>query len=199
MKKGGVGGTVLALAGGALVVRGLSGYCPVNDALGRDSSRDNEPLELKTALTVQAARHDVYNFWRRLENLPRFMEHLTDVRSIDSERSHWSAEVPGVHTRLEWDAEIVADDDGWRVAWQSLPGGDIENAGDVVFRDAPGGRGTEVIVDIRYRPPAGAVGRTVARALGPVFRQLVTEDVRRFKQVMETGERHPPHSTRTNS
>ena len=184
-----LGGAALAAAGGALVARGLTGHCPVNAAVGRDSS-DGQPeaLDLTTALTVAAPRDEVYAFWRRLENLPRFMEHLREVRTEGDGRSHWTADVPGLDATLEWDAETVADVEGERLAWRSVPDSDVENAGEVRFRDAPADRGTEVHVTIRYRPPAGAAGRALAKALGPVFRQMVKEDVRRFKHVIEAGE-----------
>ena len=185
----GVSGTALALTGGALVARGLSGYCPVNAAVGRDTASDRyEALDLTTALTVQVPRDEVYGFWRRLENLPRFMEHLREVRALDDGRSHWSADVPGLDATLEWDAEVVADEEGERLAWRSVPDSDVENAGEVRFQDAPGDGGTEVVVRILYRPPAGAAGRALGSLLTPVFRQMVKEDVRRFKHVIEAGE-----------
>ncbi len=186
--RGSLGGLALALGGGALVVRGLSGYCPVNEATGRDTSGERrDALDLTTAVTVQAPRGEVYAYWRKLQNLPTFMEHLRDVRRLDGGRSRWTADVPGLGATLEWDAEVVDDQEGERLAWRSVPGSEVENAGEVRFRDAPGGRGTEVEVRISYRPPAGDAGRALAGLLTPVFEQLVKEDVRRFKHVMEVG------------
>lgn len=189
LRKRSVGGTALALTGGALVARGLTGHCPVNKAVGRDSSDGTpEALDLTTALTIAAPRDEVYAFWRRLENLPRFMEHLREVRTLDDRRSHWTADVPGLDATLEWDAEITDGAEGERLAWRSVPDSDVENAGEVRFRDAPGDLGTAVAVRISYRPPAGAAGRALGKALGPVFRQMVKEDVRRFKHIIEAGE-----------
>jgi uncharacterized membrane protein len=189
LKKRSLLSAVLAVAGGALVSRGLSGHCPVNAALGRDSSDGQaDALDLTTAVTVAAPRDVVYDFWRRLENLPRFMEHLREVRVTGNGRSFWSADIPGLDATIEWEAEIVADQEGERLAWRSLPGSDVENAGDVRFRDAPGHRGTEVVVRILYNPPAGVPGHALGKAFGPVFRQLIKEDVRRFKHIVEAGE-----------
>ena len=190
LKKGSLGGLALALTGGALVGRGLSGYCPVNAAAGRDTaepSAHRDALELTTALTVQALRDEVYTYWRRLENLPAFMEHLRDVRRLDGGRSHWTADVPGLTATLEWDAEVVADEEGERLAWRSVPGSEVENAGEVRFRDAPGEHGTGAEVRISYRPLAGDAGRALGALLSPVFEQLVKEGAYRFKHVMEVG------------
>ena len=188
LQKRSLGGAALALAGSALAARGATGYCPANAALGRDSAKRRDALDLTTALTVQAPRDEVYAFWRRLENLPSFMEHVREVRTLGGGRSHWAADVPGLDAALEWDAETVADDENERLAWRSVPGADVENAGEVRFADAPAGQGTEVHVTIRYRPPAGAAGRAFGKLLDPVFEQMVKEDVRRFKHVIEAGE-----------
>src|SRR5690606_37981543 len=144
------------------------------------------PLDLQTTVTVHAPREEVMAFWRRLENLPRFMQHLAEVREIGAGRSHWVAEVPGGLGTVAWDAEMREEAD--RISWHSVPGSLIENAGEVIFRDAPGGRGTEVRARISYRPPAGRIGRATSQLLTPVFNQMVKEDIRRFKHVMETGE-----------
>ncbi len=188
LKRFSPGGLALALAGGGLVARAVTGYCPINAATGRNTAGEQpDALDLTTAVTVQAPRDEVYAFWRRLENLPTFMEHLRQVRRLDGGRSRWTADVPGLSASLEWDAETVADEEGERLAWRSVPGSDVENAGEVRVRDAPGERGTEVEVRISYRPPAGDAGRALAGLLSPVFEQMVKEDVRRFKHVMEVG------------
>lgn len=88
----------------------------------------------------------------------------------------------------EWDAEITEDEPNRRLAWRSLPGAQVDNAGEVRFEPAPGGRGTLVTAEMQYRPPAGAVGATIARLLGSSPERLVGEDLRVFKQLMETGE-----------
>src|SRR5690606_4832794 len=125
--------------------------------------------------------------WWRLENLPRFMHHLRSVRELGGGRSHWVAKGPGPLPDVEWLAEITDEEENEVLAWRSLPGADVTNAGHVRFADAPGG-GTEVRVRISYRAPAGAAGAAVARRLDPVFGQMVKEDVRRFKHLLEAGE-----------
>jgi uncharacterized membrane protein len=173
-----------------MVLRGASGYCPLNAALGYDSAskRQTEPIEIIQTFTIYRPVPEVYAFWRRLENLPRFMRHLEEVRELDERRSHWVARIPGGLGTLEWDAEITADDPGRLLAWQSLPGSAVDTTGRVTFREAPGDKGTEIQAIIRYRAPGGAIGQGVAHLLNPATSQLVREDMRRFKQIMETGE-----------
>ena len=136
---------------------------------------------------VNRAPEEVYQFWRRLENLPRFMRHLESVEDLGGGRSHWVAKGPaGMH--VEWDATIVADDPGKVITWRSLEDADVDNAGAVRFEAAPGGRGTIVRVNLEYSPMGGAIGAAVAKLFGEEPGQQIDDDLRRFKQVMEVGE-----------
>jgi uncharacterized membrane protein len=138
------------------------------------------------SVTINRPRQEVYEFWRDLEHLPTFMIHLEAVTSSGDGRSHWVANAPA--GRVEWDAEIIEDRPGAIIAWQSLQGSDVPNGGSVRFTDAPADRGTEVHVDLHYDPPAGSAGAMVARLFGEEPHQQLSDDLRRFKQVMETGE-----------
>ena len=139
------------------------------------------------SITVRQAPEEVYAFWRRFENLPRFMAHLESVHTIDDRHSHWRAKAPAGMS-VEWDAEIVIDRPNELIAWRSLPGSTVPNSGQVRFVRAPGDRGTEVHVELIYSPPAGKLGVVVAKLLGEEPGQQVAADLRRFKQVLETGE-----------
>ena len=143
-------------------------------------------LHVSKSVTINRPRQEVYEFWRDLEHLPTFMIHLEAVRSSGDQRSHWVANGPA--GRVEWDAEIIEDRPGEIIAWHSLEGSDVPNGGSVRFTDAPADRGTEVHVDLHYDPPAGAAGAMVARLFGEEPQQQLRDDLRRFKQVMETGE-----------
>jgi uncharacterized membrane protein len=138
-------------------------------------------------ITINRPVEEVYQFWRDLENLPRFMQHLEEVHVIGERRSHWVATAPAGRT-VEWDAEIVSEQDNELIAWRSLPESDVRHAGTVRFRPAPADRGTEVSVELDYEPPAGAVGAAAAKLFGEEPKQQLADDLRRFKQVMETGE-----------
>jgi uncharacterized membrane protein len=129
----------------------------------------------------------VYRFWRNFENLPRFMDHLEAVTVIDETRSHWVAKAP-VGTRVEWDAVIHNEIEEELIAWRSLPGSDVSNAGSVHFSPVGDGNRTEVSVVLSYEPPAGKVGAAVAKLLGEEPATQVEDDLRRFKQVLEAAE-----------
>jgi uncharacterized membrane protein len=115
------------------------------------------------------------------------MSHLKSVEVLDGRRSHWVARSP-VGTKLEWDAEIINEKDSELIAWRSLEGASVDNAGSVRFIPAPAGRGTIVRVTIEYIPPAGSIGQLVAKLFGSAPAHQIREDLRRFKQFMETGE-----------
>lgn len=183
------------LAGGALMYRAASGHCSAYQAMGVNTahrSADNaaipagEGTRVEHAVTVNKPAADVYRFWRGFENLPRFMNHLESVKETGNGRSHWVARGP-LGMKVEWDAEIVADEAGKVISWKSLDGSDVDTAGSVHFRDLGDGRGTEVRVNLKYDPPGGKVGTAVARLFGEAPDQQVRDDLQRFKELMETG------------
>ena len=148
---------------------------------------DGDSIHVKQAITVQKPAHETYGFWHDFANLPQFMEHLESVEVHDETRSHWVAKGP-LGKSVEWDAEIVDDRPDELISWRSVGDATVDNRGSVTFREAPGGRGTEVVVELRYSPPAGTLGATVAKLLGEEPATQLSDDLRRFKQVLETGE-----------
>ena len=144
-------------------------------------------IQVKKSITVMKPRSEVYQFWRQLERLPSFMIHLESVTETSTTRSHWVANAPG-GTEVEWDAEITAERENEELAWRSLADSEIQNVGSVRFEDAPADRGTEVRVELSYDAPGGAAGKAVAKWFGEEPSQQLSDDLRRFKQVMETGE-----------
>ncbi|MEJ7738579.1 MAG: SRPBCC family protein [Chitinophagaceae bacterium] len=182
------GSILQTLIGGYLVYRGASGYCPAYKAAERSTYTDKpESVNIKTTIIVNKPRKEVYEFWRKLENLPLFMKHLKSVREIDDRKSHWEANVPGNVTTINWDAEIVKEEEGNLISWRSLPGATVENAGKVDFQDALGHEGTELRVVITYRPPAGHIGSGLAWLINPVFKNMIKKDILNFKEYIETG------------
>ncbi|OBF58307.1 hypothetical protein A5787_23400 [Mycobacterium sp. 852002-50816_SCH5313054-b] len=142
---------------------------------------------LRAAVTVRRSPEDVYQFWRDLENLPSFMHHLRSVTSRADGSSHWVANAP-VGRPVQWDAQLTEDQPNRRIAWQSLPGSAIQHGGSVEFTPASDGDGTEVRVRIGYQMPGGVVGKAAATLFGESPDQQVNDDLRRFKQILETGQ-----------
>jgi uncharacterized membrane protein len=141
---------------------------------------------IQTAITIGRPASEVYAFWRRLENLPRFMNNVQSVTETGQGRSHWVAKSP-LGFRAEWDAEIVEEQEGRLLSWRSLPGAQVHNAGTVHFEEAPAGRGTVVRVSFEYKA-AGSIGQAIGKVLKPLTKQEVREDLRRLKMLLETGE-----------
>jgi uncharacterized membrane protein len=143
-------------------------------------------VRVTRSITVNRPASEPYQFWRDFSNLPRVMELVDSVRQTGEGRWHWVARVAGM--RVEWDVEVTEDRPNERIAWRSLPGAKLATSGVVHFEPAPGGRGTEVTVEMEYAPPGGAVTAQLATLLGQAPEQRVQEDLRRFKQLMETGD-----------
>jgi uncharacterized membrane protein len=169
------GGVMLAAAGGAIAYGGTR--------LGPGKQQDFA----RTSLLINASPEEVFNYWRKLENLPRFMHHIESVTELDGRRSKWIAFGPA-NSRVEWTAEIVTETPGRLLAWRSEDGSPVQVDGSVEFRPAPADRGTYLDAIIQYRPPAGKFGSTVAKLLGKNPGFLMEQDMRRFKALMETGE-----------
>jgi uncharacterized membrane protein len=197
--------------GAGLIARGASGWCPVTAAIdpyarnAEGSTRrhlgGSRGVIVEDAITIYRPVSDVYSYWRNLENLPHFMEHLEEVRVTGRFHSHWVARGPlGVF--VEWDAEIINDIPPTLISWKSVGHSDVVSAGSVRFKP-DGEHGTHVHVKLQYDPPAGKLGATVAWLMGEDPQHQIAEDLRRFKQIIETGEvstssyRATPSSQRT--
>ena len=198
-KKHDFAGVLLGLTGGYLIFRAVSGYCPGYAALRTSSAPasnsdsvatvipQGQGIKVEQTVTINRTADELYDFWRNFENLPRIMAHLESVTVQDNTRSHWVAKAPFGST-VAWDAEIINEKPGEMIAWRSTENADIPNTGSVWFKSAPEGRGTEVKVNIEYNPPAGVLGMAIAKLFGEEPNQQVTDDLRHFKSLMETGE-----------
>lgn len=138
------------------------------------------------AVTINRPRAELYAFWRDFSNLPPILDNVVRIDVLDNERSHWVVKSPGGGT-VEWDSRITEDRDGELIAWASEEGADIPNSGRIEFRDA-GARGTVVVATINYDQPFGTLGRILSRIFQREPKMQAQRDLRRFKQLMETGE-----------
>lgn len=172
------GGVILAGAG--LAYAAVRTIQTTADAVARG-------VHLETSVAIDKSPEELYGFWREFKNLPLFMKNLESVTELDDRHSHWVARGIGA-ARVEWDAEIYNEIENELIAWRSLESADVVNAGSVRFQKAPAGRGTYVRVTVNYNPPAGQLGATIAQLLGAEPMQLIKEDLRRLKQMMEAGE-----------
>jgi uncharacterized membrane protein len=186
-------GACLAASSAPLLYRGVTGRWPdvLNGHVQPDSTRaalaGERGFHVRESVRLELPVADVYRFWRRLENLPRFMTHFHRVTETPDGRSHWVAAGPAGLT-VEWDAEVINEVENEVIGWRSLPGSDVVTAGSVNFNTARDGRSTQVSVHLQYAPPAGKAGALIALLFGREPSQTIREDLRHFKQLLEAGE-----------
>lgn len=187
-------GLGIAALGGALAYRGMTGHCHAYDAMGIDTAEprrdqvgvpNQRGIKVETALHIHRPAEEVYQYWRELSNLPKFMSHLVSVAPTEGSRSTWVAKGP-LGTTLHWDAEIINERPHEVIAWRSLPGAEVDTAGSVHFQ--PAHEGTDVRIELKYDPPGGKLTATLAEFFGVGATERIREDVRHLKQILEAGE-----------
>lgn len=190
-------GWLTAIGGALLVRRGITGHCDTYDLLGFNTAETagdtrralggSRGVTIDESVTINKPIHEIYRFWRQLENLPKFMRHLESVECVTETLSRWHAKGPG-GTTVEWNAEIINEVPNKVIGWKSLENSDVVSAGSVNFDEAGPGRGTRVRVRLQYSPPGGMIGAAVARVLGVDPATEIHEDLRQLKQILESGE-----------
>ncbi len=190
-------GWLYAGVGGLLLRRGVTAHCDMYEALGvntagtaddtRAALRGSRGVNVLESVTINRPIDELYRFWRNLENLPQFMRHLESVEKVTDTISHWRAKGPA-GTIVEWDAEVFNEVPPKLIAWRSIEGAEVVSAGSVNFDIAGPARGTRITVHMQYSPPGGKLGAKVAKLFGADAETEVREDLRRFKQIVESGE-----------
>ena len=193
-------GGALAVGGVTLLYRAASGYCPALGAMGlhmrgvQDTNRlgrrkvhSDQATKIQRSIEINRPPNELYQFWRRLDNLPRIMSHLESVDVITDRFSHWAIKTMTGLPTIEWDAEIINDVENERIGWRSLNDADVDQAGSVEFERVKDGQTTRLTVTLQYTPIAGRLGSAVAKVIGqdPDFK--IAEDLQRFKESMEAG------------
>lgn len=193
-------GALVGIVGGGLALRGATGHCQVYDALDVDTNEKSllqrgkkqakswleTTTEVTKSVTINKSAEELYSFWRDFANLPKFMNHLESVKVINQKKSEWTAKAP-LGYEVTWEAQISQDVENELIAWRSIEGSQIPNTGSVEFKPTKD-RGTVVKVTIKYEPPAGKIGELAAKILTEEPNTQVSEDLRRFKNLMESGE-----------
>jgi uncharacterized membrane protein len=185
LRKRSLGGAVMAAAGGELIRRGVTGHCHIYSAL-HISSAEDAPLHAVSSVLVTRPAGELYAYWRDFNHHPRFMVHLESVTTTLEGRTQWTLSGP-LHSHIEWESEVVDEQPNKRIAWRTTEGSELPHSGVVTFEPAPAGRGTIVRVEIAYEPRAAAAA-VLGKVLGFSPQALLDQDLRRFRQLMETGE-----------
>jgi uncharacterized membrane protein len=172
-----------AAVAGVAAVDMYASKLDIQDSIARAS----QDLPITVTLAINSPPEKLYEFWRKLENLPRFMQHLESVRETGDRTSHWIAKVPG-GMRLQWQSEIVDDQPNQFISWRTREGSEVNHCGSVRFETASGGRGTIVRVEMYYGLPGGRMAQQAAKLFSATPEIVIKEDLRRLKQLIETGE-----------
>ena len=192
-------GAIASVAGVGLAL-GAAALGGLIAAKKRNTHGDDAPDYLKgrgygdldvvgRTVTIRKPRQELYDFWRDFSNLPQFMENVEHIarKGNSKSRSTWTIKAPAGQT-VDVETQVTDDVKGERIAWSSVEGSDIATEGYVEFSDAPGDRGTRVTLVIAYDPPAGTLGRTIAKIFLREPEVQARHDLKRFKMLMETGE-----------
>lgn len=172
-------GWPLVAVGGAITLIGAIGKNP----LALFKKRNKNQLRVNTSIMINKNREEVYDFWRNLENLPSFMDHIKEVKQISDTKSHWVANIQNAD--IEWDAEITQDEPGRLIAWRSLPGSEVQTEGRVEFKTR--NKQTELTVSMQYEDKDGKIAKGFAALYHPIFKDQVKSELKRCKVKLETG------------
>ena len=189
VRQSGLKGLIVAALGGASVYRGITGHCQLYQAMGINTagapakSQAPRPINVEQGIRIQCPRTELFRFWRRLENLPMIMSHLSSVERIDSHRSRWTAITP-TNQKIAWEAEITDEQEDELIAWRSTNDSEVQCSGSVRFEDA-GANESIVRVNLEYVPSAGNLGATIAGLLGADPANELCRDLQNFKSAME--------------
>lgn len=194
VERGRLSGLILTGLGAALLYRGFSGHCPLYQHYGMSTRTSGHSLgvpaqagfKVEKSIQIQRPAQELFDVWRDLSNLPRIMKHLQSVTETGNLRSHWIAKGP-LGVTVQWDAEILNEDPGRMLSWRSIPGGQVDTAGSVHFREAGPG-GTELRLSMKYNPPGGKLAANLAWLMGNSVESEIAADLQRFKHAMEKGE-----------
>jgi uncharacterized membrane protein len=184
-----------AIAGADLIYRGATGRCAMYRALGVNTAGRKKSgsqigfgaPEVQRSITIGKSPEELYEFWRNPGNLARINAHFAEVTPGAEGVTHWRVRGP-LKQVLEWDSVYTIEQPGRKLAWESLPGSTLVNRGDVLFRPAPDGKGTEVTVQMQFEPPLGGLGAKLVRTFKLVPRSIAGKALCRFKSLVETGE-----------
>jgi uncharacterized membrane protein len=194
LRRGGISGLLRLAAGGALVARASTGHCPMYENMGDDQQEQRLARQhgwehaavTRESIVINRPREQLFSFWRDFANLSKVMTHVERVDVIDSRRSRWLMQLP-LGKELQWNSSVTEERQNERIAWSADDNADVRNAGWVEFRDASGGRGTEVIVQLAYEPPGGEIGNVLAKLWPQSPGALLKSDLKEFKEKVESG------------
>jgi uncharacterized membrane protein len=188
LRRGTLGGLLVAGIGAALGYRGVTGYCHLYDKLGIDAGGarrnvGNLGVKIDREVVVNATPDRLYGIWRNFQNLPKILSHVERVEVLSPTRSRWTLAAP---VSITWEAELINDKLNELIAWRSVGNQWVDHAGSVSFQPIGDGS-TRVHVSLQYDPPGGQIGHAVASLFAEDAGSKVEEDLGNFKRAVEEG------------
>jgi uncharacterized membrane protein len=183
LHRGGVGGLGSVFLGSLITLRSITNI-ELTSLTGMGGRR--LAIDVHKNIIVHAPVREVFGFWRAMENFPRFMSHVEEVRTSGEDRSHWRVRGPA-GTVFEWDAIVTQLIPHQVLAWKSVEGSTVRNAGIIHFAPCNDGRSTRLDIRMSYHPPVGALGHAFARLLGADPKKQMDDDLMQLKSIIETG------------
>ncbi|GJL49955.1 SRPBCC family protein [Candidatus Nitrospira salsa] len=195
-------GAVSFLVGSGLLIHGLSSHSRLYEAMGIDETHGftirhplNRTVHFSDSIIINSSPAEIYACWRDFKNLPLFMQNIIKVEELDRRHSRWQARGP-MDKDFYWEAEIVEEHENEMIKWRTIESeSNLEHEGTFSLRPAPGNRGTILQLNCRWSPPGGIFGAAAAKILPQDPARQVGEDLRRFRQLIETGEITRNHET----
>jgi uncharacterized membrane protein len=187
LRRGGWAGTALAALGGELIWRGATGHCVGYESLGIDRMHGSGPVRVSEVVRINRPSYEIYVFCRNFENLPRIMGHLESVTETGEGRSRWKAKSPAGQS-VEWDVVMERDVPNEFVSWRSSDQAQISSRGSIRLTHSPVGYGTDAHIQLKYEPRAGYIDKFTSMLFGEEPEKQLRADLRRLKQILETGE-----------
>jgi uncharacterized membrane protein len=153
----------------------------------RKDDKDGEFAYVGRSVTINRPRAELFAYWRDFQNLSTFMENVESIQFTGNSRAVWTIRAPA-GTAVELETEVTEVVENTSISWRSTETSQIKTEGKVSFTDAPADRGTIVTADIGYTPPAGDIGRVVAKLFAAEPNIQARHELKRFKMLMEAGE-----------
>ncbi|WP_116120728.1 SRPBCC family protein [Archangium gephyra] len=183
LHRGGLGGLGSVFLGSLITLRSITNI-ELRSLTGMGGGR--LAIDVHKNIIVHAPVREVFGFWRAMENFPRFMSHVEEVRTSGEDRSHWRVRGPA-GTVFEWDAIVTRLIPYQVLAWKSVDGSTVRHAGIIHFAPCNDGRSTRLDIRMSYHPPVGALGHVFARLLGADPKKQMDDDLMQLKSIIETG------------
>ena len=152
------------------------------------NSSEGNRIQTHAVQTINATPEQVYNTYARIELLPTWQEGVISVTRTGDRTLHWVIEDPGTGKQLEFDAEELELRPGKRHVSRVTSGVTAGTTDILTLEPHPAGRGTIATMVADMVLPGGKLSNAVGAVISRSPKQVVVEDLRHLKELIESGE-----------